>query len=151
MTRELPEDFDVDYQLTRLLRRVRARSMASLTDIHPGLDYTTFLIFIAICDSTRGIQGSELAEQMSVHKSTISRSVAALERIGLVARAPHPDDGRAQLLTADAEGRRRLEDYRERSHAWLAGLIEDWKPRELAAFAAQLGRLNDAMETEADA
>lgn len=147
MTRELPNDFDVDYELTRLVRHVRARSLANLSTFHPSLDYNTFVVFLAVCDVPQGVRASDLAEGLRVHKSTISRAVAAMEKMELVQRVPDPDDGRAQLLTARPAARQQLEEFRSSSHAWLASLLADWQPAELASFAGQLGRLNDAMES----
>ena len=66
MTREIPHDLDVDYELTRFVRRVRTRGMSRLGEIHPQLDYGTFLFLLAICDATDGVRGSELAEQLGV-------------------------------------------------------------------------------------
>src|SRR5690349_1326412 len=48
---------------------------------------------------------NDLAAYLYLDKSTASRVVAALERKGYVARAPHPEDGRALLLAPTTEGR----------------------------------------------
>ncbi|WP_375003473.1 MarR family winged helix-turn-helix transcriptional regulator [Aeromicrobium sp. CTD01-1L150] len=146
MSRQLPDDFHVDYELARLVRHVRARSLAKLDSFHPELDYNTFVIFIAVCDAPGGVRASDLAENLKVHKSTISRAVSAMERMELVHRVTDPEDGRAQLLTPQENARAALEQFRAESHDWLLTLIADWKPSELATFAAQLGRLNDAMD-----
>ena len=150
MSRQLPDDFHVDYELARLVRHVRARSLAHLEFLHPQLDYNTFVVFIAVCDAPGGVRASDLAEGLRVHKSTISRAVAAMERMELVLRVPDPEDGRAQLLTARDDARARLEKFRADSHDWLLSLIADWEPEALAAFAGQLGRLNDAMDANPD-
>jgi DNA-binding MarR family transcriptional regulator len=72
--------------------------------------------------------------------------VSALERLELVERETHPDDGRAQLLTVPRDARERVEAFRARSRAWLSDLVAGWSPDELSTFAAQLARLNDAAE-----
>ena len=43
-TSELPDDFDVDYQLVRFVRRARAYAMSHLAEIHEELDYNTFCL-----------------------------------------------------------------------------------------------------------
>lgn len=148
MDRELPPDFDVDYQLTRLVRQVRARSLANLPTIHPSLDYGTFVLLLAIVDATMGpqagVRASDLADSLHVHKSTVSRAVRTLEDAGLVERTPHPDDGRAHVLCASADAIIRVEAYREESHAAIARVIQGWEPTELRTFAQLLARLNDA-------
>src|SRR5918993_2381450 len=49
---------------------------------------------------------NELAADLCLDKSTASRVVATLERKGYVARATHPRDRRAVLLTATGAGKR---------------------------------------------
>jgi DNA-binding MarR family transcriptional regulator len=146
MSSDLPVDLDVEYELTRFIRRVRARSLRQLPEIHPSLDYGMFLFLIAICDAPEGIRGSELAEGLGVHKSTASRAVAALEKLGLVSRIPDPDDGRAQLLVAETEARSKVDAYRKRAHARMSAILSDWTPDDISTFARSLARLNDAAE-----
>lgn len=146
MTSDLPADLDVDFELTRFVRRVRARSMRHLGEIHPKLDYGTFTFLLAICDAPEGIRGSELAESLGVHKSTASRAVATLERLGLVTRVPDPDDGRAQLLVATADAQGGVAEYRRASHARLVAVLDDWDPEEIQTFARSLTRLNEGVE-----
>jgi DNA-binding MarR family transcriptional regulator len=146
MSNDLPNDLDVEYELTRFVRRVRARSLRQIPEIHPSLDYGQFLFLIAICDAPDGIRGSELAEGLGVHKSTASRAIAALEKLGLVSRVPDPDDGRAQLLVAEPEARAKLEAYRKRSHQRFSAIISGWTDDDISTFARSLARLNDAAE-----
>jgi DNA-binding MarR family transcriptional regulator len=146
MTSELPADLDVDFELTRFVRRVRARSLRTLGEIHPKLDYGTFTFLLAICDAPEGIRGSELAESIGVHKSTASRAIATLERLDLVNRIPDPDDGRAQLLVPTAATQTRVGDYRRKSHERLVAILEDWDPDEVRIFARSLTRLNEGAE-----
>ncbi|AXT84902.1 MarR family transcriptional regulator [Aeromicrobium sp. A1-2] len=146
MTSDLPNDLTIDYELARFLRRVRARSMRQLPEIHPAMDYGMLLFLLAICDAPDGIRGSELAESLDVHKSTASRAVAALEKIGLVARVPDPDDGRAQLLVAEPAAIAKVEAFRLRGSERLSTLLSDWTPDEVKAFARSMARLNDTAD-----
>jgi DNA-binding MarR family transcriptional regulator len=145
-TRERPEGRDVNYELIRFVRRTRAYAIEHLEEIHPDLDYNTFVILLAVHDAPHGVRASDLVGDLFVHKSTISRAVSTLERLGLIDRVTHPDDGRAQLLSVPQEARERIEAFRTRSYGWLGGLVADWAPEELDAFARQLTRLNDAAE-----
>lgn len=147
MTNPMPAGLDVDFELTRFIRRVRARSLRHLVEIHPKLDYGMFTFLLAICDAPDGIRGSELAEDLGVHKSTASRAVAALERIGMVSRVPDPDDGRAQLLVPTPGAAERVEAYRSKGHQRLQLILQDWSAKEIADFAGALGRLNDRADS----
>lgn len=148
MPPERPEDFDVDFQLTRLVRRVRARSLRSLTSIHESLDYSTFVLLLAVVDAEDGVRASDLADAMHVHKSTVSRAVRSLETMGLLERSPHPQDRRAHVLRPTAEAVTRVEAYRAESHRMLDAALEDWDPAELRSFAEQLAHLNTALDPE---
>jgi len=143
---ELPDELDVEYQLTRFVRRVRMSSLNTLGDIHPQLDYGAYLFFIAICDAQTGIRASELAERLQVHKSTASRAIASLSTLDLIDRVPDPDDGRAQLLVASPEARERLQIHRVRRRERFAHVLEGWAEGELQQLALMLDRLNDAAE-----
>ncbi len=146
MTSDLPADLDVEFELTRFVRRVRATSLRHLSEIHPKLDYGSFTFLLAICDAPDGIRGSELAESLGVHKSTASRAVAALERLGLVNRIPDPDDGRAQLLVPSPDTLADVAKYRRNTHARLVAVLNDWEPDEIRVFARSLTRLNEGVE-----
>jgi DNA-binding MarR family transcriptional regulator len=145
-TRELRADPGVDYELVRFVRRARAYAIEHLEAIHPELDYNTFVILLAVHDAPEGVRASDLVGELFVHKSTISRAVSNLERLGLLDRVTHPNDGRAQLLTVPKSARERIEAFRTGSFAWLGSLLEDWSADEVQTFARQLSRLNDAAE-----
>ncbi len=147
MSRDLPDLVDVDVELTRFIRRVRVTSLRRLETIHPQLDYGTFLFLVGVVNAPDGIRGSELAESLGVHKSTASRAIASLERMGLVRRVADPDDGRAQLLMPEPVAVERIGEYRRSASARIAELLADWTPDEVATFARSLARLNDAGET----
>lgn len=148
MTSDLPGDLDVDYQLVRFVRRTRAYAIEHLGEIHPELDYNTFVVLLAVADSTTGVRASELVGGLFVHKSTISRAVSVLERLGLIERKVDPDDGRSQLLTVPQDARERVEAFRVRNYAWLGELVVGWSEEELSSFTQQLARLNDAAEKQ---
>lgn len=138
-------EFDVDYELTRLLRRSRVRGLKRAAELHESLDFTSYLLLMAIHDDD-GLHGSDLAESFGVHKSTISRSISTLEKLGLVERVADPYDGRAQLLTASVDAARRIDEMRERGQGWLAEILAEWSIAERTAFANGLARFNAVAE-----
>ncbi|MFY0405538.1 MarR family winged helix-turn-helix transcriptional regulator [Solicola sp. PLA-1-18] len=150
MSPDITVEHDVEYELVRLMRRSRIRSMQLVTQIHPDLDYASYLMLIAVSESTDetgvGVRGSDLADSIGVHKSTISRGLATLEKLHLVERVPDPTDGRARLVAVSEEAATRLASVRQQRHDNLVHALEDWDAPELAAFAGQLGRLNLALD-----
>ena len=86
---------------------------------------------------------STIAAALSLDLSTVSRQVPALERYGWVARERDPEDHRAQLLELTASGREVLDDVRRSRAEVLTRLLPDWTDAELVAFAGQLARFNN--------
>jgi DNA-binding MarR family transcriptional regulator len=82
----------------------------------------------------------QLAESEQVRPPSITRTVAALEELGLVRRAPDPDDGRQVLISLTSDGRDLLVQTRRLRDKWLADLLEALAPaeRQVLADAAQI-------------
>jgi DNA-binding MarR family transcriptional regulator len=78
-------------------------------------------------------------------KGSVSRQVQHLLDLGLVDRAPDPDDGRATLLSISEEGRRRTSDVSEHRRKLLAERLGDWSADDLQTFVAMLHRYNTAL------
>ena len=145
-TTETTANIDVNFQLVRFVRRARAYAIDHLAEVHPELDYNTFMILAAVQDAPGGVRASDLVGDLFVHKSTISRAVSTLEQLGLINRETDPDDGRAQVLTVPKEAAQRVEAFRERSYAKLEEVLADWTAEEITTFLDHLTRLNDAAE-----
>ena len=147
---EFPVAHDVEYEITRMLRRSRVRSLRTVAEIHPDLEFGNYLLLLAIDDAggtdVDGVRATELAETFAVHKSTVSRGLATLEQLGLVERLPDPSDGRARLVRLTPEAMSRVETVRRRRHEALAAVLEDWEPQDLTALARLLDRLNTALD-----
>ena len=146
MTSETTSKLDVNFQLVRFVRRARAYALEHLAEVHPDLDYNTFVILVAVHDAPDGVRASDLVGDLYVHKSTISRAVSTLEQLELIDRVTDPRDGRAQVLTVRKEAGDRIDAFRERSYAKLGEVLADWSAEEIATFVHQLTRLNDAAE-----
>ena len=141
---------DVEYEITRMLRRSRSRSMSTVAEVHPDLELGNYLLLLAVADArgaeSEGVRATELAESFAVHKSTVSRGLATLEQLGLVERVPDPTDGRARLVRLTEEAERRVEMVRRRRHEQLAAVLEDWQPDDLTTLARLLDQLNTALD-----
>jgi DNA-binding MarR family transcriptional regulator len=84
----------------------------------------------------------ELAEQLRLEKSTISRLVAQLERQGLVQRERHPDQPRRYRLRLTAAGRDRhaqiAAGFHQRYVRWIAAMAPADRDALLTGLAALL-------------
>ncbi|MFJ4801434.1 MarR family winged helix-turn-helix transcriptional regulator [Streptomyces murinus] len=92
-----------------------------------------------------GVTASELATAEGVRHQSMTAMVAALVALGLVERAPDPDDGRRLLIELTAAGRRRVEKGRQARTEWLAGRLQERcteeERRNVIAAMAVLERL----------
>jgi DNA-binding MarR family transcriptional regulator len=85
-----------------------------------------------------GATVSELGRRLGVSKQAAAKTAAGLERLGYVARRPHPEDGRAQILVRTARATdflARSAAIFERGRAELAGRLG---PERLAALEDDL-------------
>jgi len=80
---------------------------------------------------------NELAAELYLDKSTASRVAGTLERKGYVTRTPHPDDGRAIVLSVTPAGRRLHDRIRKDLVNEARELLADFEP-EVREGAARL-------------
>ena len=124
--------------ITRLARILRQQDTLGL-----GATLTSAL---ATVNHHGPLTTGELATREHVAPPSITRVVDKLEQQGLVARRPHPTDGRVVVIEVTAEGRERILESRSRRTAWLAERLRDLPPADLeclAGAAAILARLTE--------
>lgn len=121
-------------RLVRLVERFHAESPG------PGsIERATYLLLVHLVKD--GPQRAvTLADAVHSDPSTISRQVGQLVKLGFVERTADPDDGRATLLAATAEGRRVFEHNRARRNATIAQMLDGWSAADRTALAELLTR-----------
>jgi DNA-binding MarR family transcriptional regulator len=132
-------------QLHRLMRLVE-RAQAQYHAEHPdAVERATYHLLVHLVDHGPRRAGA-LAEAVHSDPSTVSRQIGHLVRLGLVERTADPEDGRATLLAATAEGRRVFAENRRLRNEKIAALVADWPMADRQTLRDLLTRFTDAAE-----
>ncbi|MFE4974803.1 MarR family winged helix-turn-helix transcriptional regulator [Kitasatospora sp. NPDC056651] len=111
VSRDRESDIELWWQLSRLSTYMSQLLERRLMRSH-GIGLTDFIALSTIQQSEpRVMQMQELAEEMGVNQSTLSRVAVRLERSGLVKRTNSEHDRRFVVIRLTDVGRRELELY----------------------------------------
>ncbi len=102
---------DLRLACMRISRRIRLES-GDLVAPHQ------FSALVRLEDGPRTL--GELACHEKVSAPSMTRTVSAVEDLGLVSRSTHPDDGRQVLVTLTDRGRGVVRDIRRQRDQWMA-------------------------------
>jgi DNA-binding MarR family transcriptional regulator len=106
--------------IVRTARALRQEAAAEASGLTP-----TSTAALASVERHGPLTPSELAEIERVKRPTVTRTLACLEREGLIERTPDPADGRSFLVSVNGAGRERLRRLRGRKNAYLARRMRD--------------------------
>lgn len=93
----------------------------------------------------------DVADDLCLNASVISRQLVSLESEGLVERRGDPADGRAGLVRLTDLGVQRLGDVRRAYAAYLGSALGDWPDTKVHEAADLLLQLADRVARAADA
>lgn len=127
-----------------LVRRIRRVIHERARAVHEDLQPSAYLLLAWLAEEGP-VRASAVAESFGIDKGAISRQIQHLVDLGLVAREPDPDDGRATLVTASDDAVRRMADVAAHRRKWMDEQLGDWSADELSAFVDTLARYNDAL------
>jgi DNA-binding MarR family transcriptional regulator len=102
-----------------------------------ALTSTQRAALIAIVDG-RALRLGAVADALGTTDATATRTVQALERLGLVERTPATDDRRGVRVAATAEGRKAIARGRRRLAAAAANVVPASDHARLAALLRDL-------------
>jgi DNA-binding MarR family transcriptional regulator len=110
---------------------------------HHGLNLTDLLILRAHDRAPSGaLRRVDLAQDLRMTPSGVSRAVLPLEKIKILRREPNPADARASLTELTAAGRERLEDATSTAGEVAMQVVGDrLKADELAQLRQLLRRV----------
>jgi DNA-binding MarR family transcriptional regulator len=128
--------------IVRTSRRLRQEA-ATETGLSPAM--TAALATINRCGP---LTPSELAELERVKRPTMTRTLACLEREGLIERTADPADGRSFVVVINEAGRERLARLRRRKSAYLARRLRKLEPGEVETLARAAELLERMREDE---
>ncbi|HEX5527753.1 MAG TPA: MarR family transcriptional regulator [Solirubrobacterales bacterium] len=112
--------------IVRTARRLRQEAAAETSGLTP-----TSVAALATIERHGPMTPSEIAAIERVKRPTITRTLACLEREGLIDRTPDPGDRRSALVEVNGAGRERLRRLRSRKNAYLARRMRDLSAEEV--------------------
>ncbi|MFD0918973.1 MarR family winged helix-turn-helix transcriptional regulator [Saccharopolyspora rosea] len=92
------------------------------------------------------VRPSEIANRLTVHQSSVSRQVRALEADGLVSLARDPADGRSCLISLTEAGRAEAERLTRLGVDAMDRFVADWPEEDVRSLADLLERLEESIE-----
>ncbi len=122
-----------------LVRRLRSESLSE----RPELSWTQMSVLSRLAKEGPATT-ADLARAESVKPQSMGTIIAALEKMGLVARKPHQTDGRQIYIELSAKGASMRESVKDAKRLWLAGSIAQLDKRDqetLFAAAEVIKRL----------
>lgn len=135
----------VEHEIGVLMRRVRRAVAERAREVHPDLLPAGYLVLAQVHEDGR-TRASDLGCTLQLDKGAVSRTVQHLLDLGLLDRAPDPDDGRATLLSVSALGRRRFRAVDEQRRRALQDRFTSWSSDDLLSVSATLRRYNASFD-----
>ena len=120
----------------------RASARAGAQALDPRLDVTAYPL-VSMIGWRGAMRPSELSAALHLDKSTVSRQIDAAARLGLLERAPDPDDARAVTVRLTTVALVRMDALKlARMERWRAALAT-WDAGDITALTRLLHQLND--------
>src|SRR3954470_16172654 len=140
MERPVAEPRTAD-ELAKTLREAILRFNRRVRQTRPVGDLTfSQLSALTSLQLAGALTPRELADVERVQPPTMTKIVGKLEERGLVARTPHPTDGRQVILAATEEGRAVYAQFERARNEWLARQLARLSPdeRDVLVRAAEI-------------
>ena len=103
-------------------------------------NHHAFMLFIA---NHKGCSQEEIAKELCINKSTVTRSIDQLEKSGYVKRIPNINDKREYLIFPTEKFEQILPSIRNASNNWNMAISEDIPDEEIEIFYSVLSRIEE--------
>jgi DNA-binding MarR family transcriptional regulator len=103
-------------------------------------------VLLARLANAGDVRGSDLAHDVCLDASTVSRHLRTLEEAGYVSRRPDPADARASLISATPSGRELLAGALAERVATFRRATAPWPAKDRTTLARLIHRLADDLE-----
>ncbi|MBE0477249.1 MAG: MarR family transcriptional regulator [Coriobacteriia bacterium] len=126
--------------VSTLSRRTRMYFARQLTPY--GLSFGHFRILRFLRDHA-GVRQEDLRAYVDIDKGAAAHAMKRLVDLGLVVRAPHPEDGRAYLIRLTQKAHEFLHEFDRVAAVWDERLVSGLSPEEARQAEELLQRLVD--------
>lgn len=103
-----------------------------------GMAYVPVVITL---QENGALSQKELAQRAHIEQPTMAALLARMERDGLIAREPHPSDGRVSQISLTARAKARLPAAKEVMQQIADQAVAGFSDRERATLLRLLGRV----------
>ena len=139
----------VDAALTRIARVANSRRAARERSRLSGVDLLPTAVWTLAAIYRLGpVRLTDLANDMELEPSRVSKEVNRLAEAGLVEQQTDASDRRAVRITATEKGADAWHRYRKAVDRQLARTLDSWTDSDITKLAALLTRLSSAVAGE---
>lgn len=142
LTRETSAGYMTNWA-ARLFARELERQLAPL-----GISPAYMPVLFALADGAAMTQKA-LAERAAVEQPTMTATLNRMQRDGVIARRPNPDDGRSALVALTPKGFGAIPDVERVVAAINALALEQLTPEERRNFLSLMRRIIAVLEMQA--
>lgn len=137
----------VEDQISLFWRRGRSLSQQLSRQVHPDMEPAAYGL-LTVIRREGPIRLTELASCIGVGKPSVSRQIAFLESIGLVAKEADPLDGRAQTIRLTPKGEEKMHQVQDARREVFRERLGEWPVEDLQSLAAYMAKLNATYERD---
>lgn len=138
---------NVEHQISLFWRRARAISNQLSRQVHPDMEPAAYGL-LTVIRREGPIRLTDLAMNIGVGKPSVSRQIAFLESLGLVAKEADPLDGRAQSIQLTAKGEEKMHQVQDARRQVFRERLGEWPVEDLQELARYMAMLNSSYEGE---